>query len=269
MPRERASGPRTVICASGVQPGSDRCRGDRGCGLHPAGLLAPPKRLRVEGHAKWDAILILGLILTVVSVHVRTECHAHDPSPGGFRMAHAFFPHNSRTCSQVPIQEVWPSEYGVFFWAHVLAVLGFLDYLPYSKHLHVLTSVPNVYFSDLGPRHVRRSILRTKPRRSSGRRTSRTSPGSSSSIVIPVPSAAAVRHPVRRTPRQTAQPAEDLCGHTRPHPGKGSVCRSVPLRDRRCCRAGGPRTSVAEPSFIREQELWACTTCMACVQGVR
>ena len=29
-------------------------------------LIAPPKRLQVEGHAKWDAILILGLILTVM-----------------------------------------------------------------------------------------------------------------------------------------------------------------------------------------------------------
>jgi hypothetical protein len=29
-------------------------------------LVAPPKRLRVEGHSKWDAVLILGLILTVM-----------------------------------------------------------------------------------------------------------------------------------------------------------------------------------------------------------
>ena len=34
----------------------------------------------------------------------------------------------------------------------MLAVLGFLNYLPYSKHLHVLTSIPNVYLSNLGPR---------------------------------------------------------------------------------------------------------------------
>ena len=36
----------------------------------------------------------------------------------------------------------------VFWWAHVFLVLIFLNYLPYSKHLHVVTSLINVYFSN-------------------------------------------------------------------------------------------------------------------------
>ncbi|MDE3054421.1 MAG: hypothetical protein KGJ70_11085, partial [Gemmatimonadota bacterium] len=35
-----------------------------------------------------------------------------------------------------------------FWWAHVLLVLVFLNYLPYSKHLHVVTSLFNVFFSN-------------------------------------------------------------------------------------------------------------------------
>ncbi len=35
----------------------------------------------------------------------------------------------------------------VFVWAHVCLILGFLAYLPYSKHLHILTAAPNVYFA--------------------------------------------------------------------------------------------------------------------------
>jgi Fe-S oxidoreductase len=35
------------------------------------------------------------------------------------------------------------------WWVHIVTVLGFMNYLPYSKHLHVITSLPNVYFSDL------------------------------------------------------------------------------------------------------------------------
>src|SRR4029077_1624364 len=31
-------------------------------------------------------------------------------------------------------------------WAHVLLVLGFLAYLPHSKHLHIFTAAVNVYF---------------------------------------------------------------------------------------------------------------------------
>jgi len=40
----------------------------------------------------------------------------------------------------------------VFVWAHVLLVLGFLTYLPKSKHLHIITAVPNVYFAKNQPR---------------------------------------------------------------------------------------------------------------------
>jgi Fe-S oxidoreductase len=34
----------------------------------------------------------------------------------------------------------------VFVWAHVLIILSFLAYLPYSKHLHIVTAGFNVYF---------------------------------------------------------------------------------------------------------------------------
>jgi hypothetical protein len=36
-------------------------------------------------------------------------------------------------------------------WIHVLIVLGFLNYLPSSKHLHLLGAVPNIFFAKLGP----------------------------------------------------------------------------------------------------------------------
>ncbi len=34
------------------------------------------------------------------------------------------------------------------WWTHALLILGFLNYLPYSKHLHVITALPNVYLSN-------------------------------------------------------------------------------------------------------------------------
>jgi len=41
----------------------------------------------------------------------------------------------------------WQSFFAWFFlWAHLLLVLGFLVYLPYSKHLHILSAAFNVYF---------------------------------------------------------------------------------------------------------------------------
>ena len=37
----------------------------------------------------------------------------------------------------------------VFWWLHAIVLLSFLNYLPYSKHMHILTSIPNVYWRNL------------------------------------------------------------------------------------------------------------------------
>ncbi|MGB1248299.1 MAG: 4Fe-4S dicluster domain-containing protein [Chitinophagales bacterium] len=38
------------------------------------------------------------------------------------------------------------------WWGHILGVLGFLVYLPFSKHLHIMLAFPNTYFSSLKPK---------------------------------------------------------------------------------------------------------------------
>ena len=37
------------------------------------------------------------------------------------------------------------------FWTHVCLVLLFLNLLPYSKHFHIITGIPNVFFQSLDP----------------------------------------------------------------------------------------------------------------------
>ncbi len=37
------------------------------------------------------------------------------------------------------------------WWFHIIGVLVFLNYITYSKHFHILLSFPNVYYSKLGP----------------------------------------------------------------------------------------------------------------------
>jgi len=37
------------------------------------------------------------------------------------------------------------------WWFHIIGVLAFLNYLPYSKHLHILLAFPNTYFTRLRP----------------------------------------------------------------------------------------------------------------------
>ncbi|SEK76402.1 (Fe-S)-binding protein [Parapedobacter koreensis] len=38
------------------------------------------------------------------------------------------------------------------WWFHIIGVLVFLNYLPYSKHLHIVLAFPNTYFSNLNPK---------------------------------------------------------------------------------------------------------------------
>lgn len=39
-------------------------------------------------------------------------------------------------------------------WVHTAVFLFFLNYLPYSKHIHILGSLPNIYFRELGQKGV-------------------------------------------------------------------------------------------------------------------
>src|SRR5690606_20631660 len=47
----------------------------------------------------------------------------------------------------------------IAWWVHIVVVLAFLNFLPYSKHFHVLTSVPNVFFSNKGIKKVHDGAL--------------------------------------------------------------------------------------------------------------
>jgi Fe-S oxidoreductase len=67
----------------------------------------------------------------------------HALEPGGSAMALAFASLGSTTL-------VVLAHAG--FWTHTSLVLIFLNILPYTKHFHIITAVPNVLLSDLTPR---------------------------------------------------------------------------------------------------------------------
>ena len=39
----------------------------------------------------------------------------------------------------------------IFWWSHIIGIFIFLNYLYYSKHLHIILAFPNTYFSNLKP----------------------------------------------------------------------------------------------------------------------
>ena len=40
----------------------------------------------------------------------------------------------------------------IFWWLHIIGILIFLNYLYYSKHLHILLAFPNTFFQNLNPK---------------------------------------------------------------------------------------------------------------------
>ncbi|MBU0505780.1 (Fe-S)-binding protein [bacterium] len=47
---------------------------------------------------------------------------------------------------------------GTAYFVHIISILGFLNYLPYGKHFHVLTSIPNVFLHNTKPHGQLKSI---------------------------------------------------------------------------------------------------------------
>ncbi len=109
-------------------------------------------RLVVDKHGMLDAAFILSLIMfIVISMYGQNAVgyanngmayHESELRPVSAFISGVLF--SGQTSTTVFLYEF-------FWWMHILLIFGFLNYLPYSKHLHVLSSIPNVFFANLDP----------------------------------------------------------------------------------------------------------------------
>jgi Fe-S oxidoreductase/nitrate reductase gamma subunit len=221
-----------------------------------------PKRLQVEKTSKIDATVILLLIffimLTMFGTYA-TQINLGNAEYYDLRFVSIRF-------ASLLDGLGWDAQdllHSIFWWAHILLVLGFLNYLPFSKHLHIITSIPNVYFSSLKPK-------------------GRLNPISFENI--------------ENVEKFGALDVDDLTwkqifdGYTCTECGRcTSACPAnltgKPLSPREIIVSIRKRTFEKAPillnlkpqnedvlgktllfNYVTEDELWACTTCMACVQ---
>lgn len=129
------------------------------------------------------------------------------------------------------------------FWTHSALVLIFLNLLPYSKHFHIITGIPNVYLQNLAPpgrlRRPRISRASWNAARRSVCGESPTIRGRPCSIFTPARSAGAAAINVR--PRERAR-------SSRPNTSP-SIFGTSSIRTRTaCCRA---RTGSRRPRLMR------------------
>ena len=117
-------------------------------------IVARPARLALSR----DAFVILGMILGVVSTELIGDALRFVTMPDDPARSWALLAGPLSLALEPVGTDAAASGYGALAWAHIGFVLAFGAYLPYSKHLHILTSEPNVYFRNLEPRGALRKM---------------------------------------------------------------------------------------------------------------
>lgn len=242
--------------------------------------IARIKRLQGEqGHGKADAAIILSLImLVVVSMYGynATAMSMHTGKAGGYE----FRPISLLLSSFLTgMQPSAASNLNLFFWwMHILSIFTFLNYLPYSKHLHVLTSILNVYFKRLGPNVIKPLDLEDENAVSFGAkdfedlswkqvfdgysctecgRCTAACPASNTGKML---SPRKIIVDIRKRTMDKA-PLLDT-------DGKVSAAGETSPAESSARTPSGKNLLEGELlyDYIDPQELWDCTTCMACMQ---
>ena len=121
-------------------------------------------------HIALDGYIILGLIATLM---VSLLLFENAGLAAGYLALHQATPPLARL---LPLPYPAGLAYGVFaaaWWVHVVTVLGFAAYLPQSKHLHIVTTLPNVFFRSERPRGALRFVDKIEEQETFGAATLR------------------------------------------------------------------------------------------------
>ena len=109
-------------------------------------LFFPPRYMEAR---KPDSFIILGMIAVLMLAFF--GLHGSEIAQG-IERAELYMPISSFVASSIlpgASTESLISLADIFWWIHAIVLLGFLNYLPYSKHMHILTIIPNNFFKRL------------------------------------------------------------------------------------------------------------------------
>jgi len=110
---------------------------------------------RFDGSKKNDATIIYVLVVAIV-VTMLLEFASRIAFEGGnynqYRPISSFI--SSIFLSLGISGSIAQLSTAVFYWLHILVILGFLIYIPGSKHRHMFTAAPNIFFRPLTPNGV-------------------------------------------------------------------------------------------------------------------
>ena len=91
-------------------------------------------------------LMLLFLCMNATDALLQQREIPHYIQAGSFPISHYLTPF----FAQLPTSSLLLLE-RIFWWAHIGGILLFLNYLYYSKHLHILLAFPNTFYSNLAP----------------------------------------------------------------------------------------------------------------------
>lgn len=207
-------------------------------------LVLKPARLSDNSWAsRADATFILLLIAMLVSTNLLTHSvaiHNQEDAWASFKPVASFL------ANTLPLSDPF---YLPFWWAHLLIVLFFLNYLPFSKHLHILVAAPNVWFSKLEPR---------------GRLST---PNLNDETITKFGVEKIQEFSWKNLLDSVACTECGRCNEYCPtaDTGKALKPKTLMIEMRRALEEKCPEDLI--PSIFSEQFVWDCTTCGACVEA--
>lgn len=220
-----------------------------------------PKRLMGDGNTNADATLILllifGVMITMFGVS-STKIILH-PAYAVYYKYHFI----SSLIAPALSESFASIFYSISWWSHVIIVLFFLNYLPYSKHFHIITSLPNVYLSKLGPQTLDTEEINFEKEDvflGAGDFEQLTWKSIFDGYACTECGRCTAACPANLTgkplsPRKIMINTRDRTNEKAPFLVSG---KDIP--------AEIAEKKLVSEQFITDEELWACTTCMACIK---
>lgn len=171
----------------------------------------------------------------------------------------------------------------ICWWGHIIGILLFLNYLPFSKHFHIILAFPNTYFSKLKPKGEFNNLESVK------KEVELMMDPNADPYATPA-------EPVGEPQRFGAKDVQDLswvqlmnaytcteCGRCTSNcpanvTGKKLSPRKIMMDTRDRLEEVGKNVDANGGTFqddgrsllgdfITEEELWACTSCNACTEA--
>jgi Fe-S oxidoreductase len=225
---------------------------------------------RFEGSHLGEADLILGLIATIATTLLLW--HASRIALGLNEWPRSWSVVSNALSHLFGRGDVTRALERVFVWAHVATILTFLAYLPYSKHLHIVTAAVNVWFGRTGA-PGRLEPLRFEPEEGQAEEDLRFGAGTSADLTW--------KQVLDTFSCTECGRCQDACPAWATGKALSPKLLIMGLRDQvladadagAAAGAGADPTARAGelaplvPGAVTDEVVWDCVTCGACVQA--